>query len=149
MKLVVQRVSFASVSVKGKIVDEIGKGLFVLLGVGKNDSRAQADKLVDKLGKLRVMADYEDKMNKTVADVGGQFLVVSQFTLYADTSGGNRPSFLNAAVPDLARELYNYFVEKLRKSGVTVATGSFGDYMKIETELDGPVTLNLEENGQD
>lgn len=144
MKLVIQRVNSAQVTVENKIVGKIEKGLFVLLGVKKGDTKKEADFLVQKLLKLRVMADKEEKMNLSVSDAGGSFLIVSQFTLYADTSGGNRPSFINAALPDSAQEIYHYFVDQLRLSGVKVQTGEFGSFMKIETELDGPVTIILE-----
>jgi len=143
MRLVVQRVKTAKV-VKvsnGKVVGEIGKGLFVLVGFKKGDSEEQAEMLAEKLSKLRVMSDENDKMNTSVADAGGKFLVVSQFTLYADTTGGNRPSFINAEDPDKAEKLYEFFVSELKEKGVTVETGSFGDYMTIDAVLDGPVTI--------
>ena len=143
MRLVVQRVKTAKV-VKvsnGKVVGEIGKGLFVLVGFKKGDSEGQAEMLAEKLSKLRVMSDENDKMNTSVADAGGKFLVVSQFTLYADTTGGNRPSFINAEDPDKAEKLYEFFVSELKEKGVTVETGSFGDYMTIDAVLDGPVTI--------
>jgi D-tyrosyl-tRNA(Tyr) deacylase len=143
MRLVVQRVEKAKV-IKvddGSIVGEIGKGLFVLVGFKKGDTEKDAEVLADKLSKLRVMADKEDKMNLSVNDVNGKMLVVSQFTLYADTGGGNRPSFINAEEPKRAKELYEYFIAKLREKGLTIETGSFGDYMKIEAILDGPVTI--------
>ncbi|KKR39553.1 D-tyrosyl-tRNA(Tyr) deacylase [Candidatus Woesebacteria bacterium RIFOXYA1_FULL_40_18] len=143
MRLVVQRVKKASVSVVGtnEVVGKIGKGLFVLVGVKKGDTLKDAEMLAAKLSKLRVMADENDKMNLTVSDVKGEFLVVSQFTLYADTSGGNRPSFINAALPDEAKKVYEHFIAKLKESGVKVETGSFGAYMEIESVLDGPVTI--------
>ncbi len=149
MRLVIQRVKSASVKVVGteKTVGKIGKGLFVLVGVKKGDKTEDAGMLAVKVSKLRVMADENDKMNLTVSDVEGEFLVVSQFTLYADTSGGNRPSFINAALPDEAQKIYKHFVESLRKSlpaDGRVETGSFGDYMKIDAVLDGPVTIILE-----
>ncbi len=143
MRLVVQRVEKAKV-VKvddGSTVGEIGKGLFVLVGVKKGDTEKDAEMLAAKLSKLRVMADPNDKMNLSVSDVKGSMLVVSQFTLHADTSGGNRPSFINAEDPERAKELYEFFVKKLNDTGIKVETGSFGDYMKIETVLDGPVTI--------
>lgn len=136
MKLVIQRVKKARVDIAG----EIGAGLLALFGVKKGDTKAQADVLVEKLVKLRVMADGDDKMNLTAES----FLIVSQFTLYANTKGGNRPSFTEAEDPDKAKEIYEYFVEKLKNMAVKVATGSFGDYMKISAELDGPVTIVLE-----
>ncbi|OGM16435.1 D-tyrosyl-tRNA(Tyr) deacylase [Candidatus Woesebacteria bacterium RBG_19FT_COMBO_42_9] len=143
MRLVVQRVENAKV-IKvedGSSIGEIGKGLFVLVGVKKGDTEKDAEALVVKLSKLRVMSDTEGKMNLAVTDAGGSILVVSQFTLHADTSGGNRPSFINAEEPKRAKELYEFFVNSLRENGLTVETGSFGDYMKIEAVLDGPVTI--------
>lgn len=153
MRLVVQRVKKASVArvgdtqrpnAKEGVVGEISEGLFVLFGVKKGDTKKDAEILANKLFKLRVMSDSEDKMNLSVSDVNGKFLVVSQFTLYADTSGGNRPSFVNAALPDDAREIYEFFIDKLKNLGASVETGSFGDYMQIETVLDGPVTIIYE-----
>lgn len=141
MKLVIQRVSSASVSTGGEVVGEISKGLFVLVGVGQEDSVEKADLLAEKLLKMRIMSDKEDKMNLSIVDVSGEILVVSQFTLYADTSGGNRPSFVKAANPDLAKEVYEKFVENLKASGLKVETGIFGSYMHIESNLDGPVTI--------
>lgn len=141
MRLVVQRVKKASVSASGKIVGKINKGLFVLVGIKKGDTLKNAEGLAEKLSKLRVMADENGKMNLSVKDLEASLLVVSQFTLYADTSGGNRPSFINAALPDEAKKIYEYFVAKLKEEGLTVRTGSFGDYMEIETLLDGPVTI--------
>lgn len=146
MRLVIQRVNRASVKVvsTGKIAGEIEKGLFVLVGIKKGDTTKQAEELANKLVKLRVMADDQEKMNLSVLDTKDSILAVSQFTLHADTSDGNRPSFINAELPDKAKEIYNYFVEKLKENGVKVEIGSFGDYMKITTELDGPVTIILE-----
>ena len=143
MRLVIQRVEKAKViKVDGNsVVGEIGKGLFVLVGVKKGDTEKDAEILATKLSKLRVMADAEDKMNLSVTDIGGSMLVVSQFTLYADTAGGNRPSFINAEEPTRAKELYELFISKLKENSIDVETGSFGDYMKIETVLDGPVTI--------
>ena len=146
MKLVVQRVKRASVTVvdQDKVVGKIGNGLFILVGVGKNDSASDARQLALKLSKLRIMSDDNAKMNLTVRDLGAEILVVSQFTLYSDTSGGNRPSFVGAAKPDVARLVYEEFVRGLADLGNKVATGSFGDYMKISLELDGPVTIVLD-----
>ncbi|OGM16218.1 D-tyrosyl-tRNA(Tyr) deacylase [Candidatus Woesebacteria bacterium RBG_19FT_COMBO_42_9] len=141
MRLVVQRVTQASVKVKKQVVGQIGKGLFILVGIKKGDSLKDAELLATKLSKLRVMADKEGKMNLSIVEVGAEVLVVSQFTLYADTSGGNRPSFINAALPDEARKIYEHFVAELRRLGVKLQTGSFGDYMEIEAKLDGPVTI--------
>ena len=136
MRLVVQRVKKAKV---GKA--KVGLGLLVLLGVGKGDSKKEAEILADKLSKLRVMADKKGKMNLSIGDVSGEILVVSQFTLHADTLGGNRPSFINAALPDVAKEIYEHFVSQLRGKGLSVKTGTFGSYMEIEAILDGPVTI--------
>src|SRR3990172_10524682 len=141
MRLVVQRVTQASVKVKKQVVGQIGKGLFILVGIKKGDSLKDAETLAAKLSKLRVMADKEGKMNLSIVEVGAEVLVVSQFTLYADTSGGNRPSFINAALPDEARKIYEHFVAELRRLGVKLQTGSFGDNMEIEAKLDGPVTI--------
>lgn len=147
MRLVVQRVEKAKVLRRAQgynsweKVGEIEKGLFVLVGFKKGDTVELVNRLTDKLLKLRIMSDKNDKMNLSVKDAGGSFLLVSQFTLYADTSGGNRPSFINAEDPKKAKELYELFVEKIRESGIKTETGSFGDYMKIETVLDGPVTI--------
>lgn len=144
MRLVVQRVKKASVKVGENIVGEIGPGLFVLFGAGADDKVEYADSLVDKLVKMRIMQDEQGKMNLSIKDVNGQILVVSQFTLYADTSGGNRPSFVKAASPGLAKEFYERFIERVKGEGVSVKTGSFGEYMEIETVCDGPVTIILE-----
>lgn len=143
MKLVVQRVKEASVKTvgKNKTVGKIRKGYFVLVGIKKGDALKEAELLAEKLLKLRVMADENDKMNLSIKDACGEILVVSQFTLYADTSGGNRPSFINAALPEDAKKIYERFVNKLKESGIKVETGSFGDYMEISSILDGPVTI--------
>lgn len=143
MKLVVQRVKSAKVTRKedGKTVGQIKTGLFVLFGVKKGDQLKDAEALAIKLSKLRVMSDENDKMNLNILDSGGKILVVSQFTLYADTSGGNRPSFINAEEPEKAKKIYEYFVDKLKEMKIEIETGSFGDYMEIEAVLDGPVTI--------
>lgn len=143
MRLVVQRVTQAKVTKieTGRVVGKIGKGLFVLLGVKKGDSLKDSEVLAEKLSKLRIMSDKNDKMNLSIKDIGGEILVVSQFTLYADTSGGNRPSFINAEDPPKANEIYEHFVAELRGKGIKVETGSFGDYMEIEAILGGPVTI--------
>lgn len=143
MKLVIQRVKDATVTAEA-YKESIGHGLFILFGAGIGDTSEQAIKLAQKLYKMRLMSDEDGKMNKTVTDVNGELLVVSQFTLYGDTSGGNRPSFVNALAPDKARELYELFVSELKKLGATVKTGSFGNYMNIEASLDGPVTILVE-----
>jgi len=146
MRLIIQRVSRAAVFVadKRRKIGSINSGLFVLVGIKKGDTEKEAEILAEKLFKLRVMADKEGKMNLTLADTEGEILVVSQFTLYADTSGGNRPSFINAALPDEAKKIYEHFVSKLREKEIIVETGSFGDYMEIESIADGPVTIILE-----
>lgn len=142
MRLVVQRVSSASVTVKEtkKTVGKIGKGIFVLVGIKKGDIEKDAEVLAEKLSKLRVMADENGKMNLEVKE----FLIVSQFTLYADTKGGNRPSFIKVALPDEAKKIYEYLINELREKNLKVETGSFGDYMEIDAHLDGPVTIILE-----
>lgn len=143
MKLVVQRVKEASVetSKENKVVGKIGKGYFVLVGIKKGDVLKDAELLAVKLSKLRIMADENGKMNLSINDTDGEILVVSQFTLYADTSGGNRPSFIDAALPEEAKLIYECFVSKLKEKGIRVETGSFGDYMEIDCVLDGPVTI--------
>ena len=144
MKLIVQRVSSAKVSVKGKSVGKIDKGFFVLVGVRKKDSLKSAEILAEKLSKLRIMSDEAGKMNLTLGQVKGKLLVVSQFTLYAETKGGNRPSFIDAAEPKLAQEVYEHFLAELKRREINFETGKFGAYMEIETILDGPVTTILE-----
>lgn len=144
MKLVTQRVRKASVTVDKRIVGKIGSGYLVLLGVKEGDSEKKVDTLVNKLVKLRLMADKNGKMNLSVKDVGGEVLVISQFTLYANTNKGNRPSFIKAAKPELAEKLYQYFIETLRNQGIKVESGKFGALMVIDAELDGPVTIELE-----
>ena len=144
MRVVVQRVSRARVSVNGEVVGEIGIGLVVLLGVGVGDTRAEADYLVDKTIGLRIFEDAGGKMNLSVAEVAGALLVVSQFTLYGDARRGKRPSFGAAAPPEQARELYEYFVEKVRAAGLRCETGRFQETMQVELVNDGPVTILLD-----
>jgi len=145
MKLLVQRVSKASVKVEGKIVGQINKGFLVLLGITHTDNEKIADYLVDKLIKLRVFNDENDKMNLSIKDVNGELLIISQFTLYADTkSSGNRPSFVEAAKPEYANELYKYFIQKCKEKGIYTEEGIFGADMKVELLNDGPVTIMLE-----
>ena len=146
MKVVVQRVKSAKVTRQedSKVVGEIKSGLFLLLGIKKGDTEKQVEELVNKILKLRVMSDENDKMNLSVVDTKAEILLVSQFTLYANTNGGNRPSFIEAEEPAKAKVLYEYMITKLKESGLNIQSGSFGDYMKIETELDGPVTIILE-----
>lgn len=144
MRIVIQRVSQAQVTVDSAVVGQIGAGLCVLLGISQIDDENQANFLADKTRNLRIFADAQGKMNRSVADVGGALLVVSQFTLYGDARKGNRPSFTEAAAPDRANDLYRHFVNRLRASGLTVATGQFGAHMKVDLSNDGPVTLILE-----
>lgn len=144
MKLVVQRVKNAKVEVDNKIVGSIDKGFLVLLGVTHTDTKEIADYLVKKLCKLRVFEDENEKMNLALKDVGGSLLIVSQFTLYADCSEGNRPSFVNAAKSDFANELYEYFCEKCREQDIKVEKGIFGADMQVSLLNDGPVTIILE-----
>ena len=131
MKLVVQRVKNANVKVEGKTVGEIEQGFLVLLGVTHTDTKETADYLVKKLCNLRIFEDENEKMNLSLKDVGGKLLIVSQFTLYADCTGGNRPSFVNAAKPDMANELYEYFCEKCKENGIEVQKGIFGDRKSV------------------
>src|SRR5208337_3771970 len=148
MRAVVQRVSRAKVTVAGEvdsdITGEIGRGLLVLLGVGAGDTRADADYLAEKTIGLRIFEDAGGKMNLSVAEVGGALLVVSQFTLYGDARRGKRPSFDAAAPPQQARELYEYFVEKIRVAGLRSETGRFQETMQVELANEGPVTILLD-----
>ena len=145
MRIVVQRVKNAKVEVEGKVVGKIDKGFLVLLGVTHNDTEEQADYLAKKLCGLRVFTDENDKMNLSLKDVGGELLIVSQFTLYADCSQGNRPSFINAAKPDKAEKLYEYFCNQCnQKYNIKVEKGIFGADMKVTLLNDGPVTIIIE-----
>jgi D-aminoacyl-tRNA deacylase len=144
MRAVLQRVSRARVSVDGKITGEIGPGLLILLGVGKQDSSAVAASLAEKVANLRIFEDQQQKMNLSLLDTKGAALVVSQFTLYGDARGQRRPSFISAAPPDLAKQLYEEFCESLRRLGVTVATGIFQAMMSVELVNEGPVTILLD-----
>lgn len=144
MRAVVQRVSHASVTVEGQVAGEIRAGLMILLGVGRVDNPESAAYLAEKISNLRIFADDAGKMNRSLLDTGGAVLVVSQFTLYADTRGGRRPSYIQAAPPEEAVRLYEEFVRLLRAAGVTVATGVFQAHMQVELVNDGPVTILLD-----
>lgn len=144
MKLVVQRVKNANVSIENNIVGKINQGFVVLLGVSNEDTKENADYLVKKLLNLRVFSDNDDKMNLSIKDIEGELLIVSQFTLYANCKKGNRPSFIEAAKPEHAKPLYEYFINECRKENLNVQTGEFGADMQIELINDGPVTILLE-----
>jgi D-tyrosyl-tRNA(Tyr) deacylase len=144
MRVVLQRVSQGSVDVGGKLVAEIGKGLVILLGVGPEDTIAIAEQMADKIATLRIFEDGEGKMNLSLLDVAGEAIVVSQFTLYADTNKGRRPSFIGAAKPDLAEPLVTEFAKILADRGVPTQTGVFGAYMEVALVNDGPVTIVME-----
>jgi len=144
MKLVVQRVKEAKVEVDEKMVGKINKGFLVLIGVTHEDKKEQADYLVKKLCNLRVFEDKNGKMNLGLKDIEGELLIVSQFTLYADCSNGNRPSFTNAARPEKANELYEYFCKECEKNNIKVEKGIFGADMKVSLINDGPVTIIIE-----
>lgn len=144
MKAVIQRVKHAQVEVDKKVVGKINEGFLILLGVAPDDTKEKADAMVKKITKLRIFEDENEKMNLSIQDIKGELLVVSQFTLYADCSGGNRPSFINAAKPDLANELYKYFVEKCKEVIQVVQTGIFGAHMEVSLLNNGPVTIELE-----
>lgn len=144
MRAVVQRVTRASVTIDGEITGSIGQGYLVLLGVGADDTRAEADHLWKKLFGLRIMEDEDGKTNRSIDDVGGEVLVVSQFTLFADCRRGRRPSFTTAGDPAHANELYEYFVQLARQDVSRVATGTFGANMQVELVNDGPFTIVLD-----
>lgn len=144
MRALIQRVSKASVTVEGEAISRIGKGLVVLLGVGHGDGEAQAAFLAEKVANLRIFEDELGKTNLSIQDVKGEAIVVSQFTLYADTRKGRRPSFIDAALPEVAEPLVDRFVELLRGHGVPTQTGRFGTHMEVEIHNDGPVTIWLE-----
>ncbi len=144
MRAVVQRVSRAQVAVNGEIAGKIGLGLLVLLGVGRDDTEADATYLAEKIAGLRVFEDAEGKMNRSAQDVDGSVLAVSQFTLYGDVRRGKRPSFDDAAPPEKARQLYEFFVEQIRAAGLRCETGRFQEMMKVELANEGPVTILLD-----
>ena len=144
MRFVIQRVKHASVTVAGEVVGKIGRGYMVLIGACDADAEAIADKMVDKMIKLRINRDAEGKTNLSLADVDGELLLVSQFTLYANCKKGNRPSFVDAGSPDHANALYEYIIEKCRERVPVVQTGSFGEEMAVELLNDGPFTIILD-----
>ena len=144
MKFVIQRVSHASVTVHEETIGRINQGYLVLIGVGKEDTREDADRLVKKMIGLRIFSDENGKINKSLKDVNGEILLVSQFTLYADCRHGNRPGFTEAADPDMANELYEYIIESCKKEVAVVEQGEFGADMKVELLNDGPFTILLE-----
>ena len=144
MRALIQRVTDASVSIDGKIVGQCGKGYLILLGVGDGDGKAQIERLWLKIFKMRIFEDESGKTNLSLADVGGEVLVVSQFTLYANCKKGNRPSFTQAGAPQVAEELYEAFVERARADVVHVQTGKFGAMMQVSLTNDGPFTIWLD-----
>lgn len=144
MRALIQRVTHARVTVEGNAIGKIGSGLLVLLGVGHNDTEAQADKLWSKISKMRIFEDENGKTNLGLCDVGGEVLVVSQFTLYANCKRGNRPSFTDAGAPDEANRLYEYFASLVRRDMGHVETGSFGAMMQVDLINDGPFTIWLD-----
>ena len=144
MKFVIQRVREASVTVDGEVLGRIGHGLLVLVGVADSDDKEIADKMIDKMTKLRIFDDAEGKTNLSSSDVNGAFLIISQFTLYADCKKGNRPSFTKAGKPELANELYEYMISEVRKKGFQTEHGAFGADMKVSLLNDGPFTIVLD-----
>ena len=144
MRFVVQRVARASVTVDGEVIGKIGRGYMVLAGVSQEDDEKVADKMVDKMVKLRIFEDENGKTNLSLADVGGELLVISQFTLYANCKKGNRPSFVEAGAPDRANELYEYILAKCKERVPVVERGEFGAHMKVELINDGPCTIGLD-----
>ena len=144
MKFVIQRVLEASVTVEGNVIGEINKGFLVLIGVGQNDTQEIADKLVKKLVGLRIFEDADGKTNLALADVGGELLLISQFTLYANCKKGFRPSFTDSGAPDMANQLYEYIIQKCKESIPNVQTGEFGADMKVSLVNDGPFTIILD-----
>ena len=144
MRVLIQRVSKASVTVEGQIISAIGKGLLILLGIGHGDGEEQVKFLAEKVANLRIFEDEQGKTNLSILDVNGKAIVVSQFTLYANTIKGRRPSFIDAALPDAAEPLVDRFVDLLRSHRVPTQTGKFGAHMEVEIHNDGPVTIWLE-----
>ncbi len=144
MKIIIQRVLNASVEVDGSVKGKIGKGYLVLLGIGQEDTEADAQRIAAKMIGLRIFSDENDKINLSLKDVDGELLIISQFTLYADCRKGNRPNFINAAKPDHAKKLYEYFIEICKQSVDVVESGVFGADMKVSLINDGPFTITLE-----
>lgn len=144
MRFVIQRVTEASVSVDGKVIGQIGHGLLVFVGIADSDDRQVADKMADKLTKLRIFDDADGRTNLSISDVGGEFLIISQFTLYADCRKGNRPSFTPAGKPETANEMYEYILSEVRKKGFRTEHGSFGAEMKVSLLNEGPFTILLD-----
>ncbi len=144
MRAVVQKVSRARVESEGRLTGQIGKGLLILLGVGNGDSTREADYLLEKILNLRIFEDAEGKLNLSLKDIGGELMVISQFTLYADCRKGRRPSFTEAAPPEKAKGLYEYFLEKAKAAGIPAAAGVFQSHMEVELVNSGPVTILLD-----
>lgn len=145
MKVIIQRVTHGKVSIAGSLKGEISKGYVILLGVKVGDTEKEALQLADKVVKLRIMEDEQGKMNLSILDTKGEILVISQFTLYGDTSGGRRPSFIQAARPEVSKPLYELFVSELKRLGIEkVETGEFGSYMDVEIHNDGPTTIIMD-----
>lgn len=145
MKIVIQRVTKASVSIEEKVKGQIGKGLLLFVGVGENDTKEIAEKFVDKIIKMRIFEDENGKTNLSLQDIKGEILVISQFTLYADCKKGNRPSFINAAPPHMAEEIYEYVLDLCRQKNGAVEHGEFGADMKVSLVNDGPFTIILDD----
>jgi D-tyrosyl-tRNA(Tyr) deacylase len=144
LKALIQRVTKAAVTVDGEVVGKIGQGFVVLIGIANEDSEKDIDYLVDKIAQLRIFSDADGKFNISALEIGGEMLVISQFTLLADTRKGRRPSFIGAAPPQQAEHLFNLFVERLRNTGLKVETGRFQQHMLVEIHNDGPVTIMLD-----
>lgn len=144
MRAIIQRVNFGQVTIDNKLVADIQTGLVILLGIGRGDDQTKALQMVKKIAQLRIFEDENGKMNLSLLDIKGSAIVVSQFTLYADTRKGNRPSFIDAAPPNLASPLVDFFTDELRKLGIPTQTGEFGAHMYVHLQNDGPVTISLE-----
>ena len=144
MKFVIQRVSEASVKVEGEVIGQIGKGFMVLIGVGQEDTKEIADKMIEKVARLRIFEDENGKTNLSLADVGGEMLLISQFTLYANCKKGYRPSFIESGAPDMASDMYEYIIAKCKEQVPVVERGQFGADMKVSLVNDGPFTIVLD-----